>query len=367
MGKSLKGKDLGKGITQRKDGSYQATYVDRFGKRRYIYDSSLRSIKKKLIEERSKDNLKLNDTKCNVKIDQLYEEWISLKKNDLRGATITFYNAVYKNHIHKKIGNVRVNKVKVSDIVALYDGIRDYSAGLCGATRTIVSSMYDYAVQVGYVDRNMFASIPLKSHQIPKKTECLNEEQVKIFLDYAGIYQVKYLNLFKLVLATGMRSGECFGLCLEDIHEDHLDVNSQMIYESGKGHKLSNLKTQTSKRKIPLNNMAKEAIVNELKFRTETDSNLLFINARGNCVTSSSANSALRRLYEEIVKKYPDFPKLHMHMLRHTFATLLFKKGVNPKVIQSYLGHKSVMVTLDVYVTQDFDKESINSLNNVYK
>ena len=37
MGKSLKGKELGKGITQRKDGLYQARFINRFGKRQTIY------------------------------------------------------------------------------------------------------------------------------------------------------------------------------------------------------------------------------------------------------------------------------------------------------------------------------------------
>ena len=36
MGKSLNGKELGKGISQRKDGLYQARFVNRFGKRKTI-------------------------------------------------------------------------------------------------------------------------------------------------------------------------------------------------------------------------------------------------------------------------------------------------------------------------------------------
>ena len=36
MGKSLKGKELGKGITQRKDGIYQRRFVNRFGERRTV-------------------------------------------------------------------------------------------------------------------------------------------------------------------------------------------------------------------------------------------------------------------------------------------------------------------------------------------
>lgn len=40
MGKSLKGKELGKGISQRKDGLYQARFTNRFGKRQVIYDKT---------------------------------------------------------------------------------------------------------------------------------------------------------------------------------------------------------------------------------------------------------------------------------------------------------------------------------------
>ena len=44
MGKSLNGKELGKGISQRKDGLYQARFVNRFGKRETIYAKTLNEI-----------------------------------------------------------------------------------------------------------------------------------------------------------------------------------------------------------------------------------------------------------------------------------------------------------------------------------
>lgn len=45
MGKDLKGKELGENISQRKDGRYCARYVDRFGKRKSIYDNNLKELK----------------------------------------------------------------------------------------------------------------------------------------------------------------------------------------------------------------------------------------------------------------------------------------------------------------------------------
>ena len=48
MGKSLNGRELGKGITQRKDGSYTARYVDKYGVRKSLYASNINDIRQKL-------------------------------------------------------------------------------------------------------------------------------------------------------------------------------------------------------------------------------------------------------------------------------------------------------------------------------
>ena len=48
MGKDLKGKELGKGLSQRKDGKYSGRFVDRFGKRTQVYGSTLKEVKNKI-------------------------------------------------------------------------------------------------------------------------------------------------------------------------------------------------------------------------------------------------------------------------------------------------------------------------------
>jgi integrase len=44
-------------------------------------------------------------------------------------------------------------------------------------------------------------------------------------------------------------------------------------------------------------------------------------------------------------------PDIRFHDLRHTCATLLFTRGVHPKIVSEMLGHSSVSITLDVYST----------------
>lgn len=62
MGKSLKGKELGKGITQRKeDGLYVARFINRFGKRQVISDKTYHGVQKKLREAKLADE---REIKC---------------------------------------------------------------------------------------------------------------------------------------------------------------------------------------------------------------------------------------------------------------------------------------------------------------
>mgnify|MGYP000222901505 CR=1 FL=1 len=55
MGKSLNGKELGNGISQRKDGLYQARFINRFGKRQTIYAKTLNEVRHKLRTEQYND------------------------------------------------------------------------------------------------------------------------------------------------------------------------------------------------------------------------------------------------------------------------------------------------------------------------
>jgi integrase len=42
-------------------------------------------------------------------------------------------------------------------------------------------------------------------------------------------------------------------------------------------------------------------------------------------------------------------PRIRLHDLRHTHATLALQAGVHPKVVQERLGHSTIAITLDIY------------------
>ena len=62
-------------------------------------------------------------------------------------------------------------------------------------------------------------------------------------------------------------------------------------------------------------------------------------------------------------------PHFYPHALRHTFATRCFEAGIDAKVVQGFLGHYSIAITLDLYthVTDDKAKSEMDKLQNLYK
>jgi integrase len=75
-----------------------------------------------------------------------------------------------------------------------------------------------------------------------------------------------------------------------------------------------------------------------------TDSGHVFTRGNGLPMPPGQTTADFARLI-----KRSGLPRISVHGLRHTHATLALRAGVHPVVVQERLGHSSVKVTLDVY------------------
>lgn len=74
MGKDLKGKELGEGLCQTKDGRYLGRYTDAYGKRHNIYGKKLKDVKEKLNKAVYESKMGVGDVKsAKITFDELYQ------------------------------------------------------------------------------------------------------------------------------------------------------------------------------------------------------------------------------------------------------------------------------------------------------
>jgi len=57
----------------------------------------------------------------------------------------------------------------------------------------------------------------------------------------------------------------------------------------------------------------------------------------------------LDRHYKALLRR-AGLPNRRLHDLRHTFATLLFRRGLDVTMISRMLGHASIQITIDIYI-----------------
>jgi integrase/recombinase XerD len=147
---------------------------------------------------------------------------------------------------------------------------------------------------------------------------------------HAGYRNLRDLALVDLLFATGMRVGELSSLDVRDFSSQE-----SVFRVRGKGGRDRLAFT------VDQNTLEIQRNHLQSRMRIETDSPALFLNARGQRLSTQGISGVLTRLREEAGIQRHITP----HMLRHTVATLLLRNGADIRVVQEFLGHASIATT----------------------
>jgi integrase len=143
---------------------------------------------------------------------------------------------------------------------------------------------------------------------------------------------------------------------------------------TAKGLGFGSPKNKASRRSVPLNKTAEAALKahrkrqNEERLRTPewSDNDLVFPNRVGRPMDH---NNLYHREYKVLLKKAGLAEQgFTFHSLRHTFGTALFKRGEHPKIVQSLLGHASIVQTMDTYshLLEDIGGDAVGGLDEAF-
>lgn len=378
MGKDLKGKELGKGISQRKDGRYQARFTDRFGKRRCVYGITLKEVKNALMSEVVDNYSKNNVVDSNMTLDQWYEKWMRVYKEPvLKPSTIRIYIRTYHCYIKPVLGRLPLSSITKLMVTDLLNGLgKRLHKSTVNNIRTVLCDLFSYAMDNDLCTKNPAKGIKIIGTDKRKIVTLSREDQRDFFFMAKGCF---YYNLYVVAVNTGLRSGELRALTLDDIDFENntINVTKTLTYfrKSSKddflGYKISIPKTKSSIRTVPMNSICRKAIEDQVQqlntlppidYDSDVLGKLLFVTRNNRPLMDEVLGSSIRTVRNNVNKirasqNQPLMPKFSAHTFRHTFATRCFEAGIPPKTVQSYLGHTNIQMTMDIYTEVLSDKK----------
>lgn len=388
MGKDLRGKELGRGIRQIQSGRYEARYVDRFGKRKSLYGGTLAEVRNKL-SQAIKENASGTSVKQKLTVKQWYQIWLdTYKRPVVRPSTIRRYKEIFEVHIFPTLGEMYLEEVRQIHIQKLINTLDDAGYGweTQSKVKILMHDLFDVAIDNAYAICNPVKGIRMNKNNAEERIVLTVEQQKDFFKCAAGTF---YYNFFVVMVNTGLRPGEAFALQMNDLDFENRrivvdELEGTLFYQklegdSKKTFHLGPPKTKSSIRTVPMNESCAEALKQQLVLKQILDKryprndgfeNLIFKSQINHPLCSQTMNDAIKRIVNEmnLQRDVTDqVPVFSAHSFRHTFATRCLENGIQPKILQKYLGHATLGMTMDLYVhiTDDFAQDQMEKIGDI--
>lgn len=330
----------------------------------------------------------LNLENENVLFTTFLDKWLQSVKPILKPATWESYDKTIsgkiKPYFEQKNYKFRDIKPEIFTEYFVYlatEGKSNGKGGLSYKTvkniRGVLSSAYEYAIENSYIKDNpvLKSRMPSFAHNIKSDVPEYRAEQVRKLLLFAKENDSHIYIFLLLALYTGLRKGELLALTWDDVDYDKklLRVNkSRTGSRKAITAQITTPKTESSNRKIPLNDTVLEALKAEKKRQDEYSAML------GNGYDKSSSFiirtvlgkpyvnlSAINRVVNRLTEK-AGLPHCTIHGFRHSVASILDNNGVPIQDISVLLGHESVQTTERIYINRrkTAKETTINALDS---
>lgn len=337
-------------------------YIDNRGEYKQLTRTAYGKENAKDLEQRLQQELKEETLTQRLTVQQLYEEYIEVKKFEVREATLDRTKHMYKNHISALLGGVRIDKLTAKVLQDWKTSIEN--KGLSLKTKKNIFSelrtMLNYAVKLEYIPKNPLQKVGNFKDALAMKQEMdfYTPQEFKQFIEVVRLSALEkqqkandlsewdYYVFFNIAFYTGLRRGEIFALKWSDIADDILSVR-RSISQTLKGEDRetppkNNSSVRVVQLPLPLMNILQEHKERQKScFGSLED---LRICGGEQCIRNSSLQKKNIAYAEQAEVK-----RIRIHDFRHSHASLLVNNGVNIQEVARRLGHAKIEMTWNTY------------------
>lgn len=323
-------------------------------------------VKKKLREFKKSNDFAEKHLPSRYTVRAYFSMWLKeYQYNKLKPLSYDRLESTVFNHIFPNLGGLKLDAVTRDRVQSLINNLykkENLSYSSVKKVYVALNSCYNHALMDDVILKNPCIGIVLpSSDERTKQITALSLDEIERLkfeiarTDSNGKRRYSYGYAFLLILNTGLRMGEALSLCWEDIDFEGKTIavkknsviskkrDSEGKRTGGYERQTQNsTKTSNGNRVVPINRSAEEAL---LALRKDNATPYVIVNSKQNPVLPSN----FERCFHTILKN-ANIREYGVHALRHTFASLLFRKGIDVKIVSELLGHSTVKITYDTYV-----------------
>ncbi len=367
-------------ITERKDGRFQISMPGLDGQRIYRYAKNEKEaikLHRQLLSQREQGTLLANPSRRQL-LSQHMEEWLEMKRHDVKPNTYLGMKSYIKCHIDPVLGNIKLQDLTTSRIQKFYGSRlqKGMSPNSLRAIHSCLKRALDTAVKWKKIPEN-----PCHDVELPRRLKSKNHyytlDEVERLLNAAQGHFL-FEGLIMLTLATGMRCGELLALTWDDIHFQKGIVKVTKTISRDKREdgtlylRTVPPKSESSIRDIRVSKSVLAALQKHrmlqreerMKAKTWEDSNLVFCTHAGEFIWPANLYLCFKRLLKRA--GLPDY--FTFHDLRHTVGTHLIRQRIPANAVQKQMGHSDVKITLGIYAhaTPEMECEVAETLESMF-
>lgn len=258
---------------------------------------------------------------------EVYEAWKDEHFRDIGAKGIESYERAYD--VFEPLHDRKFRELRTADYQIVIDKYSDKSHSLLSKFKQLATQMSQWGIRQELITTN-FASFIKLPENVKKEKEIFSEEDIQK-LEADGSQAAK---LALMMVYTGMRIGELFGLRTENVHETYV---------------IGGEKTEAGRNRIiPIRSEGRKYFA---EFKERAKGELLISGYAGQKVIANFRKRDYYPLLERlgISKKTP-------HATRHTFASWAVANNIKPELLQKMLGHADYSTTANIYEHFDIDQ-----------